>query len=118
MTVTVWTQALRAASTAWYDQADDLRAAARSLLADEIRPELLGSRVTPHATSFLDHWRGRVEELRDLADRHGEELATAAQQWIATDQAAVDQLRTLLPWSQRDVPGPGQAPYAPYGGTP
>lgn len=102
MTLRVWTQALRHARDAWDEQSEALAGPRKNLL--QAQPSLLGSRVGPVATTFLDTWEQQVDRLRQDAAGHSDALAQATYDFLITDTEAVERTQRLLMWEDRATP--------------
>ena len=102
MTLRVWTQALRHARDAWDEQSEALAGPRKNLLQAE--PSMLGSRVGPAATTFLDTWEKQVDRLRQDAAGHSDALAQTMYDFLITDAETVDRTQQLLMWEDRATP--------------
>lgn len=101
MTLVMWTHVLRRARDAWEEQSEALAGPRKNLLQAE--PSLLGSRVGPAATAFLDTWAKQVDRLRQDAAGHSDALAQTMYDFLITDAEAVESTQQLLLWEDRDT---------------
>lgn len=102
MTLRVWTQALRQARDGWDEQSEALAGPRKNLLQAD--PSLLGSRVGPAATTFLDTWQEQVGHLRREAAGHADSLAQAMYDFLITDAETVERTQQLLMWEDHTTP--------------
>lgn len=101
MTIQVWTSTLRAASDAWQERADELNSPRKNLAQADA--SLLGPRVAPAATAFLDTWERRVQELRQRAANHSDALVQTMYDFAISDAESVERTHELLMWGDRNT---------------
>lgn len=101
MSVQVWFARLRQAADVWDDGREALTGAGTSLT--EAPLELLGSRVEPHARTFVDTWSAELRRLAAAADQHAVALRDTATLFSMADQLSVAESQALLPWMDRDA---------------
>lgn len=97
---------IRRASDTWDDQAEQLRGGHKRLTDVQDAVDGLGDRVAPAARTYLTTWLTEVTNLAAAAQDRSDGLAEFTVSVVDFDQAAADELRSILPWDNRDAVRP------------
>lgn len=97
---------MRRVSSTWDDQAEQLRGGHKRLTDAQNAAEDLGDRAGPVARTYLATWLTEVTNLAAAAQGRSDGLAEFTVSVVDFDQAAADELRSILPWDDRDAVRP------------
>lgn len=91
---------LHAGAAVWEEQADNLQAARKRLVAAGSQSATLGDRVGPIAKAYFETWRAEAGSQARAAQGHANALSEIGTSYVVLDQQAADDLNAALPWGQ------------------
>ena len=106
MTFAIMLSFIRQVSGTWDDQAEQLRGGHKRLTDAHSAVNDLGDRVGPVAGTYLTTWLTEVTNLASAAQGRSDGLAEFTVSVVDFDEAAADDLRSILPWADRDAVRP------------